>query len=152
VAEPVRAIHLDRAALHRYTAKDNLVAVVTDGTAILGLGDLGAEASIPVMEGKAVLFKEFGGIDAFPICIDTQDTEKIIEVCTYLAPTFGGINLEDIAVQENLDEIYIFFAVYWIKKKTDLRDWVELYLPILGTLAVWQKFTQDIIVTNSISS
>jgi malate dehydrogenase (oxaloacetate-decarboxylating) len=77
--------------------RKNTVAVISDGSAILGLGNLGPEAAIPVMEGKAVLFKEFGGVDAFPICLDTQDTEEIIKTVKYLAPVFGGINLEDIA-------------------------------------------------------
>ena len=82
---------------YTYTAKGNLVAVVTDGTAVLGLGDIGPEAAMPVMEGKAVLFKKFGGVDAVPICLDTRDTEEIIETVKRIAPTFGGINLEDIS-------------------------------------------------------
>ena len=97
VAEPCRKIHADKKDVYRYTAKGNLVAVVTDGTAVLGLGDIGPEAAMPVMEGKAILFKEFGGVDAFPICLDTKDTEEIIKAVKYLAPTFGGVNLEDIA-------------------------------------------------------
>ena len=97
VAQPCREIAADPAAAYTYTAKGNLVAVVTNGTAVLGLGDIGAAASMPVMEGKAVLFKEFGGVDAFPICLDTQDPEKVIEAVRLLAPTFGGVNLEDIS-------------------------------------------------------
>lgn len=97
VAEPCRRIRDERKAVYRYTAKGNLVAVVTDGTAVLGLGDIGPEAAMPVMEGKALLFKEFADIDAFPICLDTKDTEEIIRTVKYLAPTFGGINLEDIS-------------------------------------------------------
>lgn len=97
VAQPCREIAADPAAAYTYTAKGNLVAVVTNGTAVLGLGDIGAAASMPVMEGKAVLFKEFGGVDAFPICLDTKDPEKVIEAVRLLAPTFGGVNLEDIS-------------------------------------------------------
>ena len=97
VAEPCREIAKNPAAAYTYTAKGNLVAVVSNGTAVLGLGDIGAAASQPVMEGKAILFKAFGGVDAFPICLDTKDPEKIIEAVRLLAPTFGGINLEDIA-------------------------------------------------------
>lgn len=97
VAEPCRKIRDNKDEVYRYTAKGNLVAVVSDGTAVLGLGDIGPEAAMPVMEGKSILFKEFAGIDAFPICLDTKDTEEIIETVKRLAPTFGGINLEDIS-------------------------------------------------------
>ena len=97
VAEPCRKIHADKRNVYKYTAKGNLVAVVTDGTAVLGLGDIGPEAAMPVMEGKAILFKEFADVDAFPICLDTKDTEEIIRTVKLLAPTFGGINLEDIS-------------------------------------------------------
>ena len=97
VAEPCREIAKDPAAAYTYTAKGNLVAVVTNGTAVLGLGDIGAAAAMPVMEGKAILFKEFGGVDAFPICLDTKDPEQVIEAVRLLAPTFGGVNLEDIS-------------------------------------------------------
>ncbi len=97
VAEPCRRIRDNRDDVYRYTAKGNLVAVVTDGTAVLGLGDIGPEAAIPVMEGKAILFKEFAGVDAFPICLDTKDTEEIIRAVRQIAPVFGGINLEDIS-------------------------------------------------------
>ena len=97
VAQPCREIHKDAETIYRYTAKGNLVAVVTDGSAVLGLGNIGAKAALPVMEGKAILFKEFADIDAFPICLDTQDSEEIIRTVKYLAPTFGGINLEDIS-------------------------------------------------------
>lgn len=96
VAEPCRRIHADPRAAYTYTAKGNMVAVVTDGSAVLGLGNIGPLAALPVMEGKAVLFKEFGGVDAVPICLDTQDPEEIIKAVKYLAPAFGGINLEDI--------------------------------------------------------
>ncbi len=97
VAEPCREIAKDPTAAYTYTAKGNLVAVVSNGTAVLGLGNIGAAASQPVMEGKAILFKEFGGVDAFPICLDTEDPEKVIEAVRLLAPVFGGINLEDIS-------------------------------------------------------
>ena len=97
VAEPCRKIRDDKKEVYRYTAKGNLVAVVSDGTAVLGLGDIGPEAAMPVMEGKSILFKEFAGIDAFPICLDTKDTEEIIETVKQIAPVFGGINLEDIS-------------------------------------------------------
>ena len=97
VAEPCRMIHADRRQAYRYTIKSHTVAVVSDGTAVLGLGDIGPEAAMPVMEGKAILFKEFGGVDAFPICLDTKDTEKIIATIKAIAPCFGGINLEDIS-------------------------------------------------------
>ena len=97
VAEPCRKINEDISRVYEYTTKGNMVAVVSDGTAVLGLGDIGAEAAIPVMEGKAVLFKYFAGVDAFPICLSTKDTQKIIETVTLIAPVFGGINLEDIS-------------------------------------------------------
>ena len=97
VAEPCKAISKDPDAVYQYTIKANTVAVISDGSAVLGLGNIGARAAMPVMEGKCVLFKEFGGVNAFPICLDTQDTEEIIKAVTYLAPAFGGINLEDIS-------------------------------------------------------
>ncbi|MDY4125792.1 MAG: NADP-dependent malic enzyme [Lachnospiraceae bacterium] len=97
VAEPCKAIAENKELAYTYTMKANTIAVVSDGSAVLGLGNIGAEAAMPVMEGKAVLFKEFGGVNAVPICLDTQDTEEIIKTVTYLAPTFGGINLEDIS-------------------------------------------------------
>ena len=97
VAEPCRKIRDNKEDVYRYTAKGNLVAVVSDGTAVLGLGDIGPEAAMPVMEGKALLFKEFADIDAFPICLDTKDTEEIIKTVKNIAPCFGGINLEDIS-------------------------------------------------------
>ncbi|WP_313467044.1 malic enzyme-like NAD(P)-binding protein, partial [Carnobacterium sp.] len=111
VAEPCKAIAQNKAEVYRYTAKGNLVAVVSDGSAVLGLGNIGAEAAMPVMEGKAVLFKQFGGIDAMPICLDTQVPAEIIQSVKVLAPTFGGINLEDIAspqcfeIEKKLDEL-----------------------------------------------
>jgi malate dehydrogenase (oxaloacetate-decarboxylating) len=97
VAEPCRDIYDDQEKIYDYTMKGNLVAVVSDGTAVLGLGNIGPHAAMPVMEGKAVLFKEFAGVDAFPICLDTVDVDKIVDTVKLMAPTFGGINLEDIA-------------------------------------------------------
>lgn len=97
VAEPCKDIAEDKSRVFEYTMKGNMVAVVSDGTAVLGLGNIGPEAALPVMEGKAVLFKSFAGVDAFPICLDTTDVEKIIETVKLMQPTFGGINLEDIA-------------------------------------------------------
>lgn len=97
VAEPCKVIAKDKEAAYTYTMKSNTVAVVSDGSAVLGLGNIGPYAAMPVMEGKAVLFKEFGNVNAVPICLDTQDTEEIIKAVTYMAPGFGGINLEDIS-------------------------------------------------------
>ncbi len=97
VAEPCKVIAQDKAQAYQYTIKANTVAVVSDGSAVLGLGNIGPEAAMPVMEGKAVLFKEFGNVNAFPICLDTQDTEEIIQTVINIAPAFGGINLEDIS-------------------------------------------------------
>lgn len=97
VAEPCRKIHSNADDVYKYTAKGNLVAVVTDGTAVLGLGDIGPLAAMPVMEGKAVLFKEFANIDAFPICLNTKNVDEIVQAVKMIAPTFGGINLEDIS-------------------------------------------------------
>ena len=97
VAEPCRRIAANRDDVYRYTAKGNLVAVVSDGTAVLGLGDIGPEAAMPVMEGKAILFKEFADVDAFPVCLATKDVDEIVRTVQLLAPTFGGINLEDIS-------------------------------------------------------
>lgn len=111
VAEPCKVIAEDKEAAYKYTMKANTVAVVSDGSAVLGLGNIGPHAAMPVMEGKAVLFKEFGGVNAVPICLDTQDTEEIIKAVTWLAPGFGGINLEDISaprcfeIEERLKEI-----------------------------------------------
>ncbi|MGI6453807.1 MAG: NAD(P)-dependent malic enzyme [Syntrophomonadaceae bacterium] len=97
VAEPCRQIDANRDDVYLYTAKGNMVAVVSDGSAVLGLGNIGPEAALPVMEGKAILFKSFAGVDAFPICLDTQDSDEIVKTVKYLAPSFGGVNLEDIS-------------------------------------------------------
>ncbi|MFT8351424.1 NAD(P)-dependent malic enzyme [Clostridium saccharoperbutylacetonicum] len=111
VAEPCRKIHEDKENVYKYTSKGNLVAVVTDGSAVLGLGDIGPMAGMPVMEGKAILFKEFADVDAFPILVDTKDVDEIVNVVKLIAPTFGGINLEDIGaprcfeVEEKLKKV-----------------------------------------------
>lgn len=111
VAEPCKIIAQDPEAAYKYTIKANTIAVVSDGSAVLGLGNIGAKAAMPVMEGKAVLFKEFGGVNAVPICLDTQDTEEIIKTVVNIAPAFGGINLEDISaprcfeIEERLKEL-----------------------------------------------
>ncbi len=111
VAEPCKVIAQDPEAAYKYTIKSNTIAVVSDGSAVLGLGNIGALAAMPVMEGKAVLFKEFGGVNAVPICLDTQDTEEIIQTIVNIAPAFGGINLEDISaprcfeIEERLKEL-----------------------------------------------
>jgi malate dehydrogenase (oxaloacetate-decarboxylating) len=97
VAEPCKEIAKDPELVYKYTFKGNMCAVITDGSAVLGLGNIGALAGMPVMEGKSVLFKEFGGVDSFPICLATQDTDEFVKTCIYLAPVFGGINLEDIS-------------------------------------------------------
>lgn len=106
-----RKIAENKEDAYKYTAKGNLVGVITDGTAVLGLGDIGPEAAMPVMEGKAILLKEFAGVDGFPICLDTKDTEEIIQTIVNIAPTFGGINLEDISsprcfeIEKRLDSL-----------------------------------------------
>ena len=111
VAEPCKVIAQDQEAAYKYTMKANTIAVISDGSAVLGLGNIGAYAAMPVMEGKAVLFKEFGGVNAVPICVDTQDTEEIIRTIVNIAPAFGGINLEDISaprcfeIEERLKEL-----------------------------------------------
>jgi len=97
VAEPCRKIHEDEENVYKYTSKGNIVAVVTDGTAVLGLGDIGPKAALPVMEGKSILFKEFANVDAFPICLDTKNVDEIVKAVKLIAPGFGGINLEDIS-------------------------------------------------------
>lgn len=112
VAEPCKEIAKDPSMVNRYTNRSNLVAVVSTGSAVLGLGNIGARAAMPVMEGKGILFKTFGAVDAFPICVDTQDSDKVVELVKLLEPTFGGINLEDIKapecfyIEEKLKEIY----------------------------------------------
>ncbi|MGM0419386.1 MAG: NAD(P)-dependent malic enzyme [Bacillota bacterium] len=114
VAEPCRAIADDKENSYKYTAKGNMIAVVTSGTAVLGLGDIGPEAAMPVMEGKAVLFKKFAGINAFPLCLDTKDPEEIVNIVKNLEPTFAGINLEDIAAPE------CFYIEEKLKEETEM--------------------------------
>ncbi len=114
VAEPCRKIRDNADDVYKYTAKGNLVAVVSDGSAVLGLGNIGAKAAIPVMEGKSILFKEFADVDAFPICIDTQDDEEIIKIVKNIAPVFGGVNLEDIAAPR------CFYIERRLKEETDI--------------------------------
>ncbi|WP_125153412.1 NAD(P)-dependent malic enzyme [Clostridium rectalis] len=114
VAEPCIEIAKDKQKVYKYTMKSNTVAVVSNGTAVLGLGNIGASASIPVMEGKALLFKEFSGIDAFPICLDTEDPEKVIETVKLISPMFGGVNLEDIKAPE------CFYIEDRLKKELDI--------------------------------
>ncbi len=114
VAEPCRKIRDNADDVYKYTAKGNLVVVVSDGSAVLGLGNIGAKAAIPVMEGKSILFKEFADVDAFPICIDTQDDEEIIKIVKNIAPVFGGVNLEDIAAPR------CFYIERRLKEETDI--------------------------------
>jgi len=103
VSEPCKRIHTNPDDVYKYTSKSNLVAIVSDGSAVLGLGNIGAKAAIPVMEGKAVLFKTFGGVDGFPICLDTQEPDEIVKSVKQIAPVFGGINLEDICAPKCFD-------------------------------------------------
>lgn len=114
VAEPCKDIYDDKSKVYEYTMKGNTVAVVSDGTAVLGLGNIGPEAAMPVMEGKAVLFKSFAGVDAFPICLNTTDVDKIVETVKLLEPTFGGVNLEDIAAPN------CFLVEERLKKETNI--------------------------------
>lgn len=117
VAEPCKAIRKDSSAVFKYTDRANLVAIVTDGTRVLGLGDIGPEGALPVMEGKSMLFKYLGGVDAFPICLDTKDPDEIIRAVKWLAPTFGGINLEDIAKPK------CFYILDRLRKELDIPVW-----------------------------
>ncbi|SDH74377.1 NAD(P)-dependent malic enzyme [Alteribacillus bidgolensis] len=114
VAEPCKAIFDDKQNVFEYTMKGNMVAVVSDGTAVLGLGNIGPEAALPVMEGKAVLFKSFAGVDAFPVCLDTTDVDRIVETVKLMQPTFGGVNLEDIAAPN------CFIIEERLKKETNI--------------------------------
>ncbi len=136
VAEPCKVIAEDKEAAYKYTWKANTVAVVSDGSAVLGLGNIGPYAAMPVMEGKCVLFKEFGNVNAVPICLDTQDTEEIIAAVKNIAPGFGGINLEDISaprcfeIEERLKEMLSIF-LYSTMTSTELQS---LYSPVSSTL------------------
>lgn len=146
VAEPCRVIARNPDAVYEYTAKGNLVAVVSDGTAVLGLGNIGAKAALPVMEGKAVLFKAFAGVDAFPICIDSQDPDVIVEVTSNLSPTFGGINLEDIAAPN------CFYIERCLKERLDIPVFhddqhgtaVVVFAGLTNALKVVGKRLQDV--------
>jgi malate dehydrogenase (oxaloacetate-decarboxylating) len=117
VAEPCKAIHKNPEEVFRHTNKANMVAVVSDGTRVLGLGDIGPEAALPVMEGKAILFKYLGGVDAFPICLDTKDPDELIKTVLLLQPTFGGVNLEDISQPK------CFYVLDTLRKKARIPVW-----------------------------
>ena len=117
VAAPCKVIHKNKDEVFKYTNKGNFVAIVTDGSRVLGLGDIGPEASLPVMEGKAMIFKYLGGVDAFPVCLDTKDPDEIIAAVKWLAPTFGGINLEDIAKPK------CFYILERLRKEMDIPVW-----------------------------
>ena len=176
VAEPCKQIAEDRKNVFKYTIKGHTVAVVSDGTAVLGLGDIGPEAAMPVMEGKSLLFKEFGGVDAFPICLDTKEPEEIIKTVKYISPTFGGINLEDISsprcfeIEERLKEdldIPVFHddqhgtaivvtAGIINSLKIIKKDWKDLKIVVAGAGAAGLSICrllmtfgpEDIILTN----
>ncbi|MCR3921571.1 MAG: malate dehydrogenase, partial [Firmicutes bacterium] len=117
VAEPCKAIAADKNLVYEHTNKGNFVAVVSDGTRVLGLGDIGPEASLPVMEGKALLFKYLGGVDAFPVCVDTKDADKLIDFVKMLQPSFGAINLEDIASPK------CFYILDRLRKECHIPVW-----------------------------
>ena len=146
VAEPCRKIHEDEENVYKYTSKGNLVAVVTDGTAVLGLGDIGPKAGLPVMEGKAILFKEFANVDAFPICLDTKNVDEIVRTVKLIAPGFGGINLEDISAPR------CFEVEARLKKELDIPVFhddqhgtaIVVLAGIINALKVAQKKIEDI--------
>ena len=146
VAEPCRKIHEDEENVYKYTSKGNLVAVVTDGTAVLGLGDIGPKAGLPVMEGKAILFKEFANVDAFPICLDTKNVDEIVRTVKLIAPGFGGINLEDISAPR------CFEVEARLKKELDIPVFhddqhgtaIVVLAGIINSLKVAQKKIEDI--------
>jgi malate dehydrogenase (oxaloacetate-decarboxylating) len=146
VAEPCRKIHENEENVYKYTSKGNLVAVVTDGTAVLGLGDIGPKAGLPVMEGKAILFKEFANIDAFPICLDTKNVDEIVKTVKLIAPGFGGINLEDIGAPR------CFEVEERLKKELDIPVFhddqhgtaIVVLAAIINALKVVNKKIEDI--------
>ncbi|MGG4471186.1 NAD-dependent malic enzyme [Paenibacillus alvei] len=155
VAAVSEAIHADPSKVYSLTMKSNTVAIVTDGTAVLGLGDIGPEAAMPVMEGKAMLFKQLANVDAFPICLDTKDTEEIIQIVKALSPTFGGINLEDIASPR------CFEIEQRLKKELNIPVFhddqhgtaVAIYAGLLNALKIVQKNVKDIkVVINGIGA
>lgn len=146
VAEPCRKIHENEENVYKYTSKGNLVAVVTDGTAVLGLGDIGPKAGLPVMEGKAILFKEFANVDAFPICLDTKNVDEIVKTVKLIAPGFGGINLEDIGAPR------CFEIEEKLKKELDIPVFhddqhgtaIVVFAGIINALKVVSKKLEDI--------
>lgn len=146
VAEPCRKIYEDEENVYKYTSKGNLVAVVTDGSAVLGLGDIGPKAGLPVMEGKSILFKEFAGVDAFPICIDTKDVDEIVKTVKLIAPGFGGINIEDIGAPR------CFEVEEKLKKELDIPVFhddqhgtaIVVLAGIINALKVVEKKIEDI--------
>lgn len=148
VAEPCKKIHENKKNVFKYTSKGNLVAVVTDGTAVLGLGDIGPEAAMPVMEGKAILFKEFANVDAFPICLDTKNVDDIIKTVKTIAPTFGGINLEDIGAPR------CFEVEERLKKELDIPVFhddqhgtaIVVVAGVINGLKVVNKKIEDVII------
>ncbi|HHY71170.1 MAG TPA: NADP-dependent malic enzyme, partial [Thermoanaerobacterales bacterium] len=151
VAEPCKEISNNSDSVYEYTSKGRMVAVVTDGSAVLGLGNIGPEAAMPVMEGKSVLFKNFGGVDAFPICLDTQDVDEIVKTIKYLAPTFGGINLEDISAPR------CFEIEKRLKQQLDIPIFhddqhgtaVVVLAAIINALKIVEKDIKDVQVTIS---
>ncbi|MGL5753938.1 MAG: NAD(P)-dependent malic enzyme [Paraclostridium sp.] len=146
VAEPCRKIHENEENVYKYTSKGNLVAVVTDGSAVLGLGDIGAKAGLPVMEGKSILFKEFAGVDAFPICIDTKYVDEIVRTVKLISPGFGGINIEDIGAPR------CFEVEEKLKKELDIPVFhddqhgtaIVVLAGIINALKVVKKKIEDI--------
>jgi len=148
VAAPCRAICKDKADVFKYTNKANLVAVVSDGSRVLGLGDIGPEAALPVMEGKAMIFKYLGGVDAFPICLNTKDPDEIISAVKWLSPTFGGINLEDIAKPK------CFYILEKLKEEVDIPVWHDdqqgtalvTLAGLISALKVVKKKLSDVII------
>jgi len=155
VAEPCRRIHENEENVYKYTSKGNMVAVVTDGTAVLGLGDIGPKAGLPVMEGKAILFKEFANVDAFPICLDTKNVDEIVRTVKLIAPGFGGINLEDIAAPR------CFEVEERLKKELDIPVFhddqhgtaIVVLAGIINALKVVNKKIEDIkVVVNGAGS
>jgi len=149
VAEPCLDIQKDESKAYEHTNKGNFVAVVSDGTRVLGLGDIGPQAALPVMEGKAMLFKYLGGIDAFPICLNTKDPDEIITAVKWLTPTFGGVNLEDIAQPK------CFYILKKLQKETDIPIWHDdqqgtaaiVLAALVSALKVVDKKLKDVIIT-----
>ena len=143
VAEPCKVIAENKDAAYTYTSKANTVAVVSDGSAVLGLGNIGAYAAIPVMEGKAALFKEFGNVNAVPICLDTQDPDKVIEAVRLLAPVFGGINLEDISSPN------CFYIEETLEKELDISSYSTNDKRVFGFVS--ERLLDAWLITNNIA-